>query len=84
LTDLFKKIFRSTSDDAFTAAARKAREECLTDQAVRARWRRTLAGAIDYMRSFSGEPAALANGRQYEFTRLLWHLNAYEKQHGNA
>jgi hypothetical protein len=81
---LFKAVFRSTSDEAFAIAAKKAREECLTDAAVRARWRRALEGGIAYVRSFSGEPADLANGRQYEFLRLLWHLDAYQDEHGNA
>ena len=41
---VFKKVFRSTSDEAFTAAARKARDECLADPIVRARWRRVGRG----------------------------------------
>ena len=81
---VFKKVFRSTSDDAFQAAARKAREECLTDANVRASWRRALKRGIDFVREFSGEPADKANGRQYEFTLLIRHLDAYEERHGNA
>ena len=42
---VFKKVFRSTSNLAFQAAARKAREECLPDPMVRARWRRALEHA---------------------------------------
>jgi hypothetical protein len=81
---VFKKIFRSTSDQAYQVAVRKAREECLTAPDVRARWRRALQGGLAFVRSFSGEPANLANGRQYEFVRLIRHLDAYEKRHGNA
>ena len=82
---VFRKIFRSTSDAAFAAAAAaKARDVCLADPVVRDRWRRALAGGIAYVRSFNGEPAALANGRQYEFMRLIWHLDAFEERHGNA
>ena len=80
---VFKKVFRSTLDAAFQAAARKAREECLPDPTVRSRWRRALAGGIVFVRSFSGEPADKANGRQYEFARLIRHLDAYEERHGN-
>jgi hypothetical protein len=39
---VFVKVFSSTSDDAFVVAERIAREECLTDPAVRAHWRRDL------------------------------------------
>jgi hypothetical protein len=52
---VFQRVFRSTSDDAFDTAARKARAECLTDANVRSRWRRALERAILYMRSFEGE-----------------------------
>ncbi len=81
---VFKRIFRSTPNTAFQAAARKAREVCLTDPAVRARWRRALHGGMIFVRSFSGEPADKANGRQYEFIRLIRYLEAYEERHGNA
>ena len=81
---VFKKVFRSTTDEAFASAGRKARKECLTDANVRARWRRALVGGIAYVRSFEGEPAALANGRQYEFMRLIRHLDAFEERYGNA
>jgi hypothetical protein len=81
---VFKKVFRSTSDQAFLAAARKAREECLADANVRAHWRRALERGIAFVRTFTGEPADKANGRQYEFSRLIRHLNAYEERHGNA
>jgi hypothetical protein len=81
---VFKKVFRSTSDEAFEAAAKKAREECLTDPIVRGRWRRSLQGAIEFVRLFTGEPADKANGRQYEFLRLIWHLDAYEERHGKS
>jgi hypothetical protein len=81
---VFRRVFSSTSGDAFQAAARKARETCLPDPIVRARWRRSLKQGIDFVRSFTGEPAEKANGRQYEFLRLIWHLDAYEERHGNA
>jgi hypothetical protein len=81
---VFKKVFRSTSNEAFQAAVKKAREECLTDAAVRLRWRRALVHAIMFVRSFSGEPADKANGRQLEFMRLIRHLDVYEERHGNA
>jgi hypothetical protein len=81
---VFKRIFRSTSEDAFQAAARKAREECLPDPIVRVRWRRALERGMAFVRTFAGEPAELANGRQYEFARLIRHLDAYEERHGNA
>ena len=81
---VFKKVFRSTPDEAFGGAATKARQECLTDPTVRAKWRRALLGAIAYVRSFAGEPAELANGRQYEFMRLIRHLDAFEERYGNA
>ena len=81
---VFKKIFQSTSDEAFEAAARKAREECLADPVVRARWRRALERGMAFVRAFSGEPAGKANGRQYEFLRLIRHLDAYGERHGNA
>lgn len=55
---------------------------CLTRPS--ARWRRALERGIVFARSFSGEPAAQANGRQYEFLRLIWHLDAYEGRHGSA
>jgi hypothetical protein len=75
---VFKKVFRSTSDDMFQFAARKARGECLPDPTVRARWRRALERGITFVPSFPGEPADKANGRQYEFMRLIWQLDAYE------
>lgn len=78
------RIFRSTEDAAFAAAVRKAREECLATQDVRDRWRRALKSATALVRSFAGEPATLANGRQYEFMRQLWHLDKYEERHGHA
>ena len=81
---VFKRVFRSTSDDAFQSAARKARVECLPDPTVRARWRRALERGMAFVRTFSGEPADLANGCQYEFIRLISHLDAYEERHGNA
>jgi hypothetical protein len=80
---VFKRIFRSTSDAAFRAAARKAREVCLADPIVRARWRRALERGMVFVRSFSGEPADKANDRQYEFIRLIRHLDAYEERYGN-
>src|SRR2546422_10379682 len=70
---VFKKVFQSTADDAFQAAGRKAREECLPNPIVRARWRRALERAMTFMRSFSGELADKANGRQYEFMCLIRH-----------
>src|SRR5258708_4908566 len=72
---VFKKVFRSTSDDAFDAAAQKAREECLPDPIIRARWRRALERGMAFVRSFSGESASLANGRQFEFIRLIRYLD---------
>jgi hypothetical protein len=80
---VFKKVFRSTSDRAFQIAARMAREECLADPKVRARWRRALERGISFVRSFEGEPADLANGRQYEFIRLIRHLDVYGQRNGN-
>src|ERR1700687_1350798 len=59
---VFKKIFRSTSVEAFQVAVRKSREECLTDAQVRASWRRALKRGLAFVRSFSAEPADLANG----------------------
>jgi hypothetical protein len=81
---VFRKVFRSTKDRDFLAAAQKARNECLADPAVRGRWRRALERGIVFVRKFLGEPADKANGRQYEFLRLIWHLNAYEERHGNT
>ncbi len=81
---VFKRIFSTTPAEAFRAAAKKAREDCLSDATVRGRWRRSLKGAMEYVRSFSGEPAALANGRQYEFHRLIRHLDIYEVRNGDA
>lgn len=81
---VFKKVFRSTSDEAFRGAALKARQECLPDANVRLRWRRALGRGMSFVRSFSGEPADKANGRQYEFIRLIRHLDAYEDRHGNT
>jgi hypothetical protein len=81
---VFKKAFRSTPDDVFRAAVRKAREECLPAATVRARWRRALERGRVYVRDFTGEPAAKANGRQFEFVLLIRHLVAYGERHGNA
>jgi hypothetical protein len=81
---VFKKVFRSTADVLFQAAARKAREECLPDPAVPARWRRALVRGMAFVRSFSGEPAGMANGRQYEFLCLIRHRDAYEDHYGNS
>jgi hypothetical protein len=81
---VFKKVFRSTADHTFQAAVRKAREQCLADPLVRARWRRALAAGILFVRTFAGEPASLANGRQYEFTCLIRHLQAYGERRGHA
>src|SRR5205809_7572771 len=72
---VFVRVFSSTSDVAVAAAARRAREECLTDPLVRARWRRDLEHGMTYVRSFAGGLAQKANGRQYEFLRLIWHLD---------
>ena len=82
---VFVSVFSSTSDAAFAAAARRARDECLTDPTVRARWRRDLERGMKYVRSFSDTALAdKANGRQYEFLRLIWHLDAYGERHGDA
>src|SRR5580692_977255 len=59
---VFKKVFRSTANEAFQAAALKARQKCLPDPVVRARWRRALKRGMAFVRSFSGEPADKANG----------------------
>lgn len=80
---IFKKVFQSTSGSAFAAAEKKARDVCLADATVRMQWRRSLEHAREYMRSFTGRPRSLANGRQLEFTFLMLHLDAYEKTHGN-
>jgi hypothetical protein len=81
---IFKKAFHSTSESAFVAAEKKAREVCLADATVRMQWRRSLEHAREYVRAFTGRPASLANGRQLEFTFLMRHLDAYEKTHGNS
>jgi hypothetical protein len=81
---VFKRVFRSTSEAMFQGAARKAREECLTNPMVRDRWRRALRRGITFVRSFTGEPADLANGRQYEFIRLIRHLDEFGERHGHA
>jgi hypothetical protein len=81
---VFKPIFRGTSKETFQAAARRAREECLPDPTVRARWRRALERGVAFVQSFAGEPAALANGRLYEFIRLIRHLDVYEERHGHS
>lgn len=78
---IFKKVFHSTPDTAFAASAHKARKECLADAGERVRWRRVLERAVAYVRAFKGEPADLANGRQYEFMRLIRHLDAYEEKY---
>jgi hypothetical protein len=36
-----------------------------------------------FVRFFPGEPAAKANGRQFEFIRLIRHLDAYGERYGN-
>lgn len=81
---VFKKVFRFTTDKEFRAAAKKTREKCLADATVRAQWRCALARGIEFVRSYTGEPADKANGRQYEFVRLIRHLDAYEEKYGNA
>lgn len=82
---VFVKFFSSDSDDAFDAAARRARNECLTDPLVRARWRRDLERGMKYMRSFRNDArASKANGRQCEFRWLIRHLEAYGERHGNT
>lgn len=81
---VFKKVFQSTADDVFAIAEKKAREECLADPIVREQWRRALRRAMIFVRSFSGEPASLANGRQFEFVCLIRHLNRFEDQHGDT
>ena len=73
---LFETIFRTTPDAAFHAAAKKARETCLADPMIRDRWRRALRRGMQYVRTFTGEPAEKGNGRQYEFLRLIWYLEA--------
>ncbi len=81
---VFKKVFRSTSSEAFKAAERKAREECLPDPQIRKRWIRALKGGMKFVRSFTGEPADKANGRQFEFKLLILHLKTYGERHGQA
>ena len=81
----FVKFFSSTSDAAFDPAARRARDECLADPVVRARWRRDLERGMNYLRSFSRTGLVnKANGRQCEFRWLIRHLDAYGERHGNA
>lgn len=84
--DGFKFVkFFSKRDDEFTGAAKRAREECLSDPIVRARWRRDLERGIEHMRSFSRTAhAKQANGRQFEFRWLIRHLDAFGERHGNA
>lgn len=84
---VFKKVFPSTPDQMFQAAARKARDECLSDPIERGRWRQALERSMKHVRSFIGQSATLkdlANGRQYEFLRLIRHLDAYEERYGNS
>ena len=85
---LEQKVFSSISDAAFDTAARRARDECLPDPSVRKRWRRDLERGMEFVRdSFQDgddELAKKANGRQYEFLRLIRHLDAYVERYGNA
>jgi hypothetical protein len=73
----FKKVFASTPDDVADAAIRRARRDCLPDPAVRDRWRRDLGRAMEYVRTYHGELAELANGRQLEFRFLIVALDRY-------
>jgi hypothetical protein len=80
---VFRRVFASTPNDAFQAAVRTAEQVCLPGPAVRVRWRRDLERAILYVRTYQGELAELANGRQLEFRFLLLALQRWEN-HGNA
>jgi hypothetical protein len=81
---VFKKWFSSTPDDVADAAIRFADAKCLPDAAVRARWIRDLRRAMPYVRFFPGEPKRKANGRQFEFLRLIQALERYGAKHGNS
>lgn len=76
---------KRTGHNAFTAAARRAREECLKNAMVRGQWRRDLQRAMMYVRSFVDTTlASLANGRQCEFRFLIRHLDAYKERYGDT
>jgi hypothetical protein len=81
---LFKRVFQSTSGEAFQAAAKRARQECLVDAKIRESWRQALRRGMEFVRSYQGELAELANGRQLEFVRLIRFLNKYDKRHADT
>lgn len=75
---VFRKVFASTPDSDAASAIRQAQEVCLPDPKVRARWRRDLERAMEYMRQYEGELEALANGRQLEFRFLIRALDRWD------
>jgi len=76
---VFRKVFSSTPDDAFDRAVRIARTDCLPDPTVRNRWRRDITRAMSFVRTYRGELAELANGRQLEFRFLLRALDRWDR-----
>ena len=58
-------------------ALKTAKENCLSDQKVRAGWIQSLNRATLYMLTFDGEPSTLANGRMLEFKFLIIALERY-------
>ncbi len=78
---MFKEVFSSTPEDILRMAIQRAVRECLPDPAVRAKWRRTLEHAMEFVRgrAKSGDDglSRKANGRQLEFRFLILALDRY-------
>ncbi len=76
---VFQAVFSSTPTAKLLKAIKTAKEICLPDKRVRARWIRDTERAKRYMLSYEGHLQSLANGRMLEFTFLVLALKRYEQ-----
>ena len=76
----FFGFFSGDDPGEMAKAVKHAETVCLPDDQVRARWARAARRATELMRTYEGEPAALANGRMLEFKFLILALERYEDE----
>jgi hypothetical protein len=75
---IFRPYFSTTSVARATRAIRIARDDCLSDPAMRKLWTRAIKNASRYMLGYEGAHKSWANGRMLEFKFLVLALERYE------
>ena len=76
---VFRSVFSSPTDAQVAGAAAVVAEKCLADREIRAQWRHTIDGAIDFLDGYNGELGDLANGRKAELNFLKRALMARDQ-----